>query len=560
MPEMKKLILGDTEFEVVDAAARSDISDTKSDLAVQKARIDNIANLPEGSTTGDAELADIRIGTDGTVYTSAGDAVRGQFGDVKDEICGIITGKTEHTDEALVGHAINKSTGVVSDFPQYTTWAVSKLYAIPVNTIRIETNYNNGVGGSTTFGFAIYDAAKTFVVGGQDVFAIVMQDNYKYIRMTHYSTSSDYSGLYVKFVQSMSLNSINGNIDNSIKGIVKYTDIDLTIGLTVNVNTGQVVNYGSTYTAWAGSPRYEIPEGCTAIETNFSAKAGSANMGWAIYDANQEYVIGGHKTELLTDILPSYKYIQLTNYDTSGNHSDLYVTFYVPKNNAVGKSCVCFGDSITWYDLQEYTWGKAQGVMAIGFETWMRRRIGLSVTNKGISGAVAPQICNSLKATDLSGYDYLTLTSGANDERHNTTLGAVLEAGSTFDTSTYCGSIQSAIEYALTQNPEIKIILCTPIQGWIYSNGYDATDYPEHPTSGDIDPKWGNAIKRIAEIYALPVCDWFAESGLNWINHDVYYNDPEPPTNTSYSLHPTAKGYERMSEILINTFKKVIPL
>lgn len=78
------------------------VADTETDIATQTARIDNIVALPEGSTTGDAELMDIRVKADGTTANSAGDAVREQVGTVNSAVLKI---KTKGVDVDNIGFA-----------------------------------------------------------------------------------------------------------------------------------------------------------------------------------------------------------------------------------------------------------------------------------------------------------------------------------------------------------------------------------------------------------------------------------------------------------------------
>ena len=53
---------------------------TKQELAVERSRIDQFTRLAEGSTTGDSELIDARVGANGVTYSNIGNAIREQVG------------------------------------------------------------------------------------------------------------------------------------------------------------------------------------------------------------------------------------------------------------------------------------------------------------------------------------------------------------------------------------------------------------------------------------------------------------------------------------------------
>lgn len=85
--------------EKADAAAESEaavngvstqlttrMSAIETEQSLQSARMDTFTSLPEGSTSGNAELADIRVGADGTTYDTAGNAVRGQISELKSDL------------------------------------------------------------------------------------------------------------------------------------------------------------------------------------------------------------------------------------------------------------------------------------------------------------------------------------------------------------------------------------------------------------------------------------------------------------------------------------------
>lgn len=131
-----------------EAAARTSADETLS------ARIDSIIALPDGSTTADAELLDIRIGENDFNYSSAGDAVRGQFEDIKSGLDKIGINCTGGT---FVSKKYVSAAGVLNDNNSFN------LRIIPVNAG--DTVYAHVKGYNTNVALIAFNTSDSAVSG-----------------------------------------------------------------------------------------------------------------------------------------------------------------------------------------------------------------------------------------------------------------------------------------------------------------------------------------------------------------------------------------------------------
>lgn len=112
---------------ITKAKLASDVKTPVDKVPVLESRMDTFSRLTEGSTTGDAELIDIRVGADGTTYPTAGDAVRGQITDLKEDL-GEITGN-ESIPITATGSYIDLHTGTTNLDGPTTSSTASHLIA-----------------------------------------------------------------------------------------------------------------------------------------------------------------------------------------------------------------------------------------------------------------------------------------------------------------------------------------------------------------------------------------------------------------------------------------------
>ena len=126
----------DPIYQAYENEINSTVDTQNNKINVLESRVDEITELPEGSTSGDAELADIRIGFNGQTYANAGNAVRGQtetnFNDINNRFNKLIENKiiTQLTNSCVLGRSLISSSQLVYDSTQ-TGFCTTQFIEVP---------------------------------------------------------------------------------------------------------------------------------------------------------------------------------------------------------------------------------------------------------------------------------------------------------------------------------------------------------------------------------------------------------------------------------------------
>lgn len=548
---------------------QSELSTTNLNLATQTARINNIASLDDGSTTGDAELIDIRVGYDNITFTTAGNSVRNQANllkQTKEVIMPILFRKKSISwinDKLIVNGNIQNGEG----------FKISEPIEVSGDYIFYDYIYTFGSNLGYSYMFNFYE---TNTINQSNLISSINPSNAVaatkcYANMLKIDKPANANYLVISVIANQ-LETINiydslFNVDLVKDNSIDYTKLkDLYYCeniLTGISNPGIISNAGVI----SHSDTYKITDFLPVEELTTYYRLNSQNICLiGCYDTNKNWLsridtgLSSHFTtpadckyikfcdannSMVNQVLGRYKVPHFIEYNTAEsldiNNSDFAnaIISKIQKHKLANKNVCILGDSISY----------GVGATDRNTDSWValiEKESGANITNFAISGSSlqyrenAEQEAKSIHTLsteiDFSVYDYVIISAGTND-----ILGNIGTKDSTERTNA-CGALNLIIQNILTSNPNCQIIFFTPMFRARFSQG-DGHNSDDYAWQGKYVIDLVNKLQETCQKNHIPCKNLYTDFMLNKYNSQLLLAD---------GLHPNNEGYKRLANCILN--------
>lgn len=509
-------------------AIAAEQKEREKEIDVERQRINNLAKLQEGSTTGDAELADVRVGADGKTYENAGEAVRGQVTALKEELDYYKRniGECENLDGYYLGSG--------GTYNPHTSWNVKRYIKLKKGEkIVLKTKSAN-----INIVMIAHCITKTTFI------PLVLAKNTEFTSYCYVATENMYVGISLnKDIDNEFYILSNARYDNKYETLLSYEKPTLTVDKYVAYENGNI----NSIPECSCSDYVKVKEKYKIALLNYENFPNKDLRGIAFYDANHTYISGEQLdgTDYISIVPVGAAYMR---YSISTEKAESYKLIITPNEYEMDKkkpkpytSIALFekigviGDSFASGEIYIDGNAKPNGdFYNISWGQILARKNGVSVTNFSCGGLTTRSWLTSQyglkKLQNESAQDLYLIVLGINDvysilSENPNYIGKETDINTEADT--LWGNMSKIINAIKFKNPKARIIILGLANRYPYSEYWQAKIDMEN-----------NGLKAIANYYGVP---YKCEADYDYFNSDFY--------NTNMvGGHPTAINYAGMSE------------